>query len=394
MQVTGAVTEFNPFHSGHAFFLESLKKSGADAVICVMSGTFVQRGSPAVMLPGARAKAALMNGADLVIELPLPWAMARAQRFALGGVSLLEACGVCDTLGFGSECADIELIKKTSAVLQSAEFSEKLKSELCTGISFAAAREKAAAALLPGAAKVLSSPNDILAAEYLGAVSALGSTLDPLAVKRLGAGHDCAAKDSASAAAIREMLKKGQGVSVFMPESAHRILSEETAAFRAPALPEKLDSALLYKLRTASEDELRALPDVSEGLESRIADAARQAADIEELLSLAKTKRYSHARLRRIILSALLGLTESDAEGLPPYIRVLGFNSRGRELLSVMKKSASLPVIMKYSDTKSLDEKGRGIFALQCRAADVYSLCLPSVPACGIEQKFTPVIIL
>ena len=190
MSTAGIVAEYNPFHNGHAYHITRTRENGASAVVCVMSSWFVQRGETALMHPNARARMALMNGADLVVSLPVPWACAAAQTFARGAVGLLDAMGCVDTLSFGSECADVTLLRAASRAVDDYTVRESLRANLLSGVSFASARQRAVEELDPRVASVLSSPNDTLAVEYIRAIDKLKSDLTPFAVKREGAGQD------------------------------------------------------------------------------------------------------------------------------------------------------------------------------------------------------------
>lgn len=394
MTAAGTVAEYNPFHSGHAYMLKKTRENGADAVAAVISSSFVQRGEPAIMSVCSRVEAALKNGVDLVIELPLAWSLCGAQGFARGGVSLLDSLGIVDVLSFGSECGDIDLLCSTAQVINSPSAASAMKDRLAQGASFAAARESAVATLYPQGAEILRNPNDILGLEYISALNMLGSAVKPVCIKRTGAEHDGAAVgEFASASEIRRRLLSGEEVSRFMPESAFEVLKNDISSSLAPAEPSRLEAAIMYKLRTVSAGELALAPDVSEGIENRIAAAAREACSLAQIYDLTKTKRYSHARIRRIVMSAFLGVRAEDSEGLPPYIRVLGFNETGRGLLREAAKKADLPIIMKYSDVKALDGRAVRAFELECRAADVFALCFKPPLACGLCQRANPVIL-
>ncbi len=387
MSTAGIVAEYNPFHNGHAYHIARTRENGASAVVCVMSSWFVQRGETALMHPNARARMALMNGADLVVSLPVPWACAAAQTFARGAVGLLDAMGCVDMLSFGSECADIELLRAASRAVDDYTVRESMRANLLSGVSFASARQRAVEELDPRVASVLSSPNDTLAVEYIRAIDMLKSELTPFAVKREGAGHDSgeAVNTLASASFIRSGVRAGRDVTALMPESAAEILKAETEAGRAPADINALEKAVLACLRVSTPEKTAAVPDISEGLENRIYSASRSASSLEELYSLAKTKRYSHARIRRVIAALLLGIEASDCEGIPPYIRVIGFNETGRETLRTMRSSAKLPIVMRAADIKKLGERAKRISSIEERAADLFSLALPSVMPCGAE---------
>ncbi len=387
MSTAGIVAEYNPFHSGHARHIARTRENGADAVVCVMSSWFVQRGEPALMHPNARARMALMNGADLVISLPVPWACSTAQIFARGAVGLLDASGCIDTLSFGSECADLEKLTAASKAVDDYTVRESLRANLLSGLSFASARQRAVEDVDAETAEVLSSPNDILAVEYIRAIAQLRSGLVPTPVKREGAGHDSldASLGIASASLIRERIRRGEAFDGLMPESCVSILNSEIQADRAPADVKKLETAILARLRSMTAQEIAAVPDISEGLENRIYSASRTAASLDELYSLIKTKRYSHARIRRAVMSVLLGLAEGDSDGIPPYIRVLGFNDIGREKLRAMRTFSKLPIVTRASDLKKLGERANHISQIEERASNLFALALPCPQPCGAE---------
>ncbi len=392
MKTAAIICEYDPFHYGHAYHIEKTRQAGATHVVCVMSGAFVERASPAAFSRAARVKAALLCGADLVIDLPVPWACSGAQVFARGGVGLADALGCVDVLSFGSECGNIDLIKTAAVAINDSAVLSLLKKNLESGETFAAAREKAVESVYPQLAGLLSNPNDTLGIEYVAALGALGSSVEPMCVSRKGAAHDSDVTDGffASASAVRKLVSEGESFEKLVPAEAYKIFANEIEEGRAPADVSRLEAAVLYKLRTASAEDFLNLPDVSEGIENRLVSAAKNAVSLDEIYSLAKTKRYTHARLRRIVMSLMLGVEKNDSEGIPPYIRVLGMNERGREILRCADK-ASLPVVMRMSDIKALDERAKKIFNFECCAADIRALCTPVVGPCGSEQtlKFT-----
>ena len=389
MVLTGIISEFNPFHSGHAFLIDQARRNGATHIAAVMSGNFVQRGSTAVLSKWARTRQALLCGADLVAELPLPWAAAGAERFALGGVSLLNALGA-DRIAFGSECGDAARLNKAAEALDSPLLGNAMRGALERGASFAAARQEALRGLFGNeTAELFSDPNNILAIEYLKAVRKTGSKLSPFTVKRKGSAHDSGTGNGrfASSAYIRSLLESNEDCAAFMPEAAWNILREEREAGRAPASLTRAERAVLAKLRGMGAEEFAGLPDVSEGLENRLWKAVQKAETLEELYGFVKTKRYSHARIRRIVLSAFLGIKASDSEGTPPYLRILGFNPRGKEILSAVKNTAVLPVVTRPADLRSLNERAQNTFRLESESTDLFTLCTPKTGPCGLDFK-------
>lgn len=386
MKTAGMIIEYNPMHFGHVRLLaETRRRLGPDtAVICAMSGDFVQRGDFAIVRREARAAAAVRSGADLVLELPLPWAVASAERFADGGVQILSASGAAEYLVFGSECGQGAALERTAAALLSDRFPGYLKEALADGVSFAAARQKAAARLLsPADAALLERPNDILGVEYCKALLRQGSALRPLAVRRVGAAHDqeSAPGELPSGAQIRALLRteeRERALALMAPAMAAAYEAEESAG-RAPVFWEVCQRSVLARLRSMEEADFVFLDQSREGLYHRLYRASREARSLEEVLEAAKTKRYAYARLRRMVLWAYLGLTEFPEK--VPYLRPLAANERGRALLADMRRKAALPVLTKPADVRKLSGPARTLFALEARAADLYALAYPDLKA-------------
>ena len=383
METAGIVAEYNPFHRGHAWHIaETRRRLGGDApVVCVMSGHWVQRGECALADKWLRAALALDRGADLVVELPTPWAMASAESFARGAVSLLAATGVVDVLSFGSETGELAPLEEAAAALDAPDYPERLRAALGRGLSFPAARQEAAGAAC------LSAPNNNLGVEYLRALKALGSTIRPLTVPRQGAGHDGpAAGGFASASELRRLLRAGRG------EEAAPYLTAPWSGELADM--QHIERAVLARLRTMGEGDWAALPDGggAEGLPSRLAKAAREAVSLEDFYTRAKTRRYPHARLRRLALAAFLGLRAAERPAAPPYVRVLGLGGRGRALLRKMKDTCPLPVIVKPAQARELDGPARTLFESEARYTDLYGLCFPTPRPCGGEWTHSPVV--
>lgn len=377
MEVVGIVAEYNPFHAGHAFHLaETRRRLGECTAAAVMSGNFVQRGECAVLDKWTRARHALEGGVDLVLELPTVWAVSSAEHFAWGAVSILKEAGA-NAISFGSESGDGAGLREVAACLDRPEFHTGLRRFLDEGMPFAACRQAVVRDLLgEGPAGLLSNPNDNLGAEYLKAARRLGWEPEAAAIPRRGAGHDGGDHpDYPSASSVRE-----------------RILSGALAADN-PAGMKTGERWILSALRTMDESGFAALPDCGEGLSHRLYRAVRQGRMLDEVYAMAKTKRYTHARLRRAALWGALGLRESDRPGSPPYLRVLGANERGRALLREMKAKARLPVITKPAHVKKLDGPGRRLFELEARCTDLYQLCRESPGPCGLEWTSNPVML-
>lgn len=402
MQTAGMIIEYNPMHSGHLHLLRQTRALLGDdtAVVCVMSGNFVQRGDFALLRKHARAEAAVRSGADLVLELPLTWATAPAERFADGGVQALAATGLVTHLVFGSECGDAAALQHVAAALISEELPGLLHQELERGDSFAAARQRAVEKLLtPEEGALLSAPNNILGVEYCKGLLRQRSTMIPLTVPRQGAPHDALPQkgEHPSASAVRLWLRTGkreQALSM-LPPAMREIYQREEDAGRAPVKMENCERAILARLRTMGQAEFEALDQGREGLCNRLFAASRRASSLETLLAEAKTKRYAYARLRRMVLWAYLGLTPSEFPERLPYLRVLAANAVGCGLLKKMRKTASLPVLTKPADIRLLGEDAQQVFVQEVRATDLYTLAYPVLSAAtgGVEWKEGPVIL-
>ncbi len=380
----GVVAEFNPFHNGHKYLIDTLKAEG-NTVTAVMSECFVQRGETAVLRPGARARAALSCGVDLVLSLPLPFAVSSAEGFASGAVGVLKAGGITDALAFGSECGNTALLEACANALLDKELSGALLKELEGGVSYPKARENALRRLFGAElSECLRTPNDTLAVEYIKASKRLGADFRFMAIKRKGALHDSAGGegDIRSASEIRELLRTG-GYEKFVPEKCAEIYREEIALKKAPVDFLSIESAVLTSLRKISADELLKTPDVSEGLENRLICAIRKEPTLKEVLESAKTKRYTYSRLKRIALCAFLGITKEQKDAGIQYIRVLGFNKNGETLLRKMKACAEVPVITSFKEASVLGEAAYNMYLKESTARDVFSLAEPLPDGCG-----------
>lgn len=391
MQIAGIIAEYDPFHSGHAAHIAATRAAGATHIAVVMSGNFTQRGKPALLPKHRRVAMALKCGADLVIELPLPWAMAPAEVFATGGVSLLQALGCVQVLSFGCECGDAVPLRLVASAMDSPAYNTALRQAMQTGVSYAAARQTAAAASCgEKTAVLLAYPNNTLGIEYIRAAARLGADFDFLGVRRQGAGHHdkTASEGIASGTALRRFIRAGQAPQAmqYMPAAAAHILTDALRQGDAPSDPHKLDMALLAHLRLQSRSALAALPYISEGLENRLWNGIRQCTDLSELQCLLRTRRYPAARLRRILWASLLAITPTMLQGMPPYIRVLGMNARGREILSVA--APALPLVTRFSQVRALPPAAQAVFAAERRGGDLYGLMLPRPAPCGTEQQY------
>ncbi len=389
MRITGIIAEYDPFHNGHKAHIDSVRADGATHIVAVISGSFTQRGEPALLTKFDRAQMALACGADLVVENPLPFAIAPAERFALGGVSVLHALGCVDTLSFGSEGGDTAALQDLAALIDTEPYAQALKEALATGIPYAAARQKAAEVCkVDTLATLLGSPNNTLGLEYIRATATIGADFRFHTLRRVGAAHnaDKITDTIASASHLRGLIRDGRTDEAVActPSGSAKILEEAVATGRIATRTDVLEHALLARLRTMEPADFAALPYISEGLENRLYQASRTAASYPELLEAVKTRRYPAARLRRVLWAALLGLPSENAYLTPPYIRVLAMNERGREILSAAKPA--LPILTRTAQVRELSAEAQALFALECRATDLHALALSSPLPCGTDH--------
>ena len=378
MQTVGIVCEYNPFHTGHLYQLNETKRllGGDAAAVCVMSGDFVQRGEAALFDKFTRAEAACRCGADLVVELPLPWCLSSAEGFAFGAVSILSALG-CGTLSFGSESGDAKALK-TLAAFAADEAAQAHIHALMDGdaaLSFARARQLAAAEALGGeAAAILSAPNDILAIEYLKAIGKLGADMEPLPIRRFGAAHDSTeGGEYVSAMRLRAMHQNGESIDGYIPRPAMEVFQRELAAGRSRN-EKLLEIALLSRLYALEQEAFDRLPDAGGGAGRRLWKALQEGGSLEQIAETASTKRYTTARMRRMLLCAVLGICAEDTKGAPTYIRVLASNGKGRALLAQIRGKTALPVIIKTADIKKAGFQAEKVFRMTANAHDLYRL--------------------
>ena len=367
MKTVGIICEYNPFHLGHRKQIQTIRQDfGADAaIVCLMSGNFVQRGAPAIVDKSLRARAAIDCGADLVLELPVTCALSSAEGFAAGGVRILSP--FCDALCFGAETADRQVLLLTARALLSEDFPPLLRQALSTGISFPAARQQALEQMgLPEAP--LTRPNDILGVEYCKAILSQSRAMVPYPIVRGGDYHaQNPDRENPSASSLRSRMGTGQNWLEFVPEEARALFRD--AKLHTTAAGER---AMLLRLRSMTDGEFEALPYGSEGLWRRVMHACRDCGSYEQILAAAKSKRYTHTRLSRMLMCAFLGLTRTDLETEPPYARVLALSGRGREVLNTARIYRNLP-----NTGQTLDCPWQ---ALENRCDDLYGLFAVGTP--------------
>lgn len=375
MKTVGIICEYNPLHQGHKKQIDRIHTEfGKEtAIVCAMSGNFVQRGSPAIVDKSARAAAAVACGADLVLELPVTVALSSAEGFAAGGVKVLAP--LCDTLCFGAETANRSILMEAASALLGDGFPPLLRQELDTGKSFPAARE-AALKRLGVETDLLSQPNNILAVEYCKAILSQGADMEPFPIRRQGSYHALSVDaENPSATAVRNLMLIAHNWKSCVPQEARPLLENEP--LHSTAAGEK---AIVARLRTMSDAEFESLPYGSEGLWRKLMHAARRETTLEDILNATKSKRYTRSRLDRMVMCAFLGITEADLAMEVPYTRVLAFTDRGRKLLKEAKKAG-----IYLNAGESFDHPH---WQLEQRCGDLYGLfCVDGIEAPGREEN-------
>ncbi len=389
-RVLGIIAEYNPFHNGHLYHIaKSKQETGAQYVIAVISGNFVQRGNTSIINKWTKARMTLLNGADLVIELPTIYSISSAENFAEGAIKILNSLGVVDTLSFGMEANDISTLNNIANVLynEPKEYVTMLSHELSKGNSYPKARENALLLYLNDIkryANVMSGSNNILGIEYLKALRKTKSTITPVGIKREKVLYNdkYIVDEFASATAIRKMLmtKELNDISKVMPRNSYLLLGEELKKGHYVIDIARFEKEIIYTLRKMSVQDIAKLPDVSEGLENSLKNAADSCNTLKDLINIVKTKRFTQTRIQRILLYCLLGITKKQMETsrkVIPYARVLGFNNKGKELISeMMKLNPKLNIVTsvkKYIDTvanKNLKE----MLDIDILATNIYTL--------------------
>ncbi len=386
MKTAAVICEYNPFHNGHKFQLEQTRSLGATHIAAVMSGSFTQRGDAAVFDKYVRAKTALENGADLVLELPVRYSLCAAEGFARGAVGIISALGCVDMLSFGSECGSIPALREAAGAVEYAVKTPEFQILLEGGKSYPAALAEAVNKYYTkDVYDIISSPNNTLAVEYIKALDDIGSHIEPVTIRREGAGHDSGEETSRfiSASLIRKKILAGERYAEFAPEDA------------APAADiKRLETAILAKLRTMRQEDFEQVYDAAQGLAERLYKAARKACTLDELYFLAKTKRYTLARIRRAVLCAFLGVEKKMLLEKDAYIHILGMNGKGREILAAAKSAGCpLPLDTSLKALMSTSREAHRQGAFEARCGDIYSLAFEKPRPCGADLTAKPIII-
>lgn len=389
-KVLGIVAEYNPFHNGHLYHINESKKAvNADYTVAIMSGNFVQRGDTSLVDKWSKAEMAIQNSIDLVIELPLLYSISSAENFAEGSIKILNSLNLVDYLSFGSELCDVNILNEFANVLyyEPKEFVSVLNHELSKGFSYPKARENALLMYLNDIRKyanILSSPNNILAIEYLKALKKYKSSITPVSINRAKVDYNSTeiVDGFASATAIRKIAMTNDVWSLrqAMPKSSFDIMYDCLRAGKTVSSLAKFEREIIYNLRRMTISEIANLPDVSEGLEYSIKNAANSCNTIDELISIVKSKRYTTTRIKRILLYCLLGITKKDMQNsrkVSPYVRVLGFNEKGKELLAgISHANPKLDIVTsvkKYLDTSN-NKILKSMLEKDVFATDIYTL--------------------
>lgn len=392
MKISGIICEYNPFHNGHLYHINETRKNGATHIVAVMSGNFVQRGDVAIMDKLERARLAVRSGADLVIELPVQYCLSSAENFAAGAVYLLDSLGAVDEVSFGSECGDVEKLRSAmdTVDLTAMVHSDDIREIMEKGYTYPRALTSVLKGTDPEVAEIISEPNNLLAIEYLRALKNMSCAMMPFTVKRINSAHDSniAENGFASASLLREMLEYDNDIASireFTPQLWQDAIEAAVSKGEIASL-NRLERVLLYKLRSCNVEEIKEIDDVAQGLENRIY-GARMAGSLDELLFTVKTKRYTMARIRRIMLKLLIGVKKDDMSQLPPYGRILAFNERGREILAKAKNVAKIPYAASLAKLSQVSDIAERFVELEIRASDIYGLALDTVTSAQKDYR-------
>lgn len=400
-RVLGIIAEYNPFHNGHLYHLQkSIEETNSDYVIAIISGNFVQRGNSSVINKWKKAEMALKSGVNLVIELPSIYSISSAENFAFGAIKILNELKIVKSVSFGTETSDMAALNNIANLLlqEPKEYQSILQEELKKGVSFPKARETAVLKVFNDNRRygnIMSSPNNILGIEYLKSIKRLKSFMKPHLVKRerVFYNDDAVVDDFASATAIRKLLIRNQteDLSKVLPKSSYEILMEELKKQNVVLDISQYEKEIIYNLRNMSLKQIQNIPDVSEGLENAIKNAASSCNNLPELLNMIKSKRYTATRLQRILICSLLGITKKNMENskkIRPYVRVLGMDEKGKQLLSKMTmanpKLDIITSVKKFTDNNH-NKFIKEMLDIDIKATDVYTLAYGMNSFAGLD---------
>ena len=400
MKLAAIIAEYNPFHNGHKYQIDKARELlGSDlAIVAIMSGNYTQRGELAIADKAFRAKAAVLSGVNLVIELPFPYSCSSAEIFATSGVHIANSIGA-DYLIFGSECGDIDALEKSAEILCSEEFKKNtdlIKSDKENdALGYPKIMEMAYKKTANSDVEVdISSPNNILAVEYIKAIKLLGANIKPITIKRCGAGYSSstvlAEESFQSASAIRSLIEAGdESAYDYVPESSQSVLKEAASCGFMPSSIEKISSAIISSFRLSSASDIKIF-DADDGLYNRLCKLSIKTNSVTSLASMAETKRHTRARIRRAIINSFFGVTSSLVKELPAYTQVLAMDEIGRRLLKRIKKTTGFTCITKPSAYSDFSDPVISQKEMSNNADAIYALSLPGEIEGAFHLKFTP----
>lgn len=420
MNTVGIVAEYNPFHNGHLYQLEQAKKmTNSQYTVIIMSGNFVQRGEPSIVNKWTRTRMALLNGADLVIELPVHFSTSSAEFFSFASVKLLNDLGIIDNLCFGSELGNTYELEEIASILcnEPEYFKEKLSIYLKEGFSFATARSHALTDYLTDhhildlpkdeLTQIIKSPNNILGIEYMKSLLKLNSKIKPYAVKRVGASYhgDNISDNLSSASAIRKILKKSPDdlntLAKYMPSSAYNLLETSIQSGEGPIFFDDCSSLINYKLKVSTKDQMENCIDVSEGIQNRFKKAVINYSTISDIIGYTRTRRYPISRIQRTLLHILLSLHKEDfwnfvENGFAQYVKILGFRKDSSDLLKSLKTNCNLPIISNVKDSINvLNDTGLKMLKDEIKCSDIYNIIIGDKYGTPCKNDYShPIIII
>lgn len=366
MKICAIISEFNPFHSGHKYLIDEIKKQGFTHIVAIMSGNFVERGEPAIVSKESRTKAAMLNGIDLVIELPIVKVLNSAEKYAAAAVEIAEKLGCIDALAFGSECGNTKTLEKASDILKSKKFKLIFKKYISLGNSFPKAEFLALKDLTDDKDLIsaLKSPNSILGIEYIKALKKLKSNIKPITIKRNS--------NFLSSSEIRNLIINNRDTyKNYVPKTSAKLLETDIKNALLATLGNG-DKPMLYSIKSADLKSILKISDVSEGLENRILSCAEKSFSVVELLKNIKTKRYTMARIKRILMLIFLKITKGMQNKKIPFIKVIGANKKGLEILKKAKKTSKLPIVSRHQEIKKLGKTALYFFEKECLVSEMY----------------------
>ncbi len=393
MKIAGIVCEYNPFHNGHKYHIEKTRENGATHIVCAMSGNFVQRGECAVCDKWSRAKAAVLSGADLVVEIPTVWACSSAENFARASVKLLSALHI-DMLSFGCETDNSALLQNAAKAVDSPLISEKVKSSVSSGLTYPAALQKAVSEVFgKETASVLELPNNTLAVEYIRQKEKICAGFELFPIKRMASFHgdSTPANDYFSSASAIRKIEQTESILPYLPLEIYNELKELEAKGLYPCNIKNANRVVIAALRAMTLNEIKAFMPDENGLAERIFSKSRSSENVAELIKSVKVKSYTEAAVRRAVMLCFLRIPKELSKSEPPYIKILAANKKGFEILR--ERPPLLPVITQKSQTDKLSKFGKTVYELECECTDKFSLFSKKIPGCSREQT-SPIIVL